>query len=195
MAEAVSKAKQSRRTVDLQKQISQYQTTLQRVEDLIPYAMNARTHSDAQIALLAGSMREFGFTNPVLTDGNRGIIAGHGRVLAARKLGLVEIPTVNLAHLTDDQRRAYIIADNRLAEFGSTWHEDTLASELGSLAEDGFDLKSIGYDDADIKKLLGEDFNGKSEEPGASSAKEIDPDGYELGHRCPRRGFEFDGDR
>jgi ParB-like chromosome segregation protein Spo0J len=85
------------------------------VEALIPYARNARTHSDAQVAQIAGSIREFGFTNPVLLDGDNGIIAGHGRVLAARKLGLVEVPCIELAHLTPTQRRAYVIADNKLA--------------------------------------------------------------------------------
>ena len=82
------------------------------VEALIPYARNARTHSDAQVAQIAGSIREFGFTNPILLDGENGIIAGHGRVLAARKLGMVEVPCIELAHLTPAQRRAYVIADN-----------------------------------------------------------------------------------
>jgi len=82
------------------------------VADLIPYAGNARTHSDEQVAQIAASIREFGFTNPVLVDGERGIIAGHGRVMAARKLGLPEVPTIELSHLTEAQRRAYVIADN-----------------------------------------------------------------------------------
>src|SRR5665811_2624897 len=82
---------------------------------LIPYARNARTHSAAQVAQIAASIREFGFTNPVLVDGDRGVIAGHGRLLAARELGLTEVPTIELAHLTPAQRRAYILADNRLA--------------------------------------------------------------------------------
>jgi hypothetical protein len=85
------------------------------VEDLIPYARNSRTHSDAQVAQIAASIREFGFTNPVLVDPDGGIIAGHGRVLAARKLALEQVPTIELGHLTDAQRRAYIIADNKLA--------------------------------------------------------------------------------
>ena len=82
---------------------------------LIPYARNARTHSPAQVALIAGSIREYGFTNPVLVDGENGIIAGHGRVLAARKLGMSQVPVIELAHLTPAQRKAYILADNRLA--------------------------------------------------------------------------------
>src|SRR5215468_8805942 len=88
------------------------QIVLRSVESLIPYARNARTHSDAQVAQIAGSIREFGFTNPVLVDGKNGIVAGHGRVLAARKLGLTEVPCIELAHLSAAQRRAYIIADN-----------------------------------------------------------------------------------
>jgi ParB-like chromosome segregation protein Spo0J len=86
------------------------------VDALIPYARNARTHSEAQVALIAGSIREFGFTNPILVDGANGIIAGHGRVMAARQLGLETVPVIELAHLSDVQRRAYVLADNRLAE-------------------------------------------------------------------------------
>ena len=85
------------------------------VDDLIPYARNARTHSPTQIAQIASSIREFGFTNPVLVDGDRGVVAGHGRLLAARQLGMVEVPTIELSHLTEGQKRAYVIADNRLA--------------------------------------------------------------------------------
>jgi ParB-like chromosome segregation protein Spo0J len=85
------------------------------VAELIPYARNARTHSETQMAQIAASIREFGFTNPILVDGARGVIAGHGRLLAARKLGLDEVPTIELSHLTPAQRRAYVLADNRLA--------------------------------------------------------------------------------
>ena len=85
------------------------------IESLIPYARNARTHSEEQVAQIAGSIREFGFTNPVLIDGDGGIIAGHWRVMAARKLGLSDVPCIRLAHLTEMQRRAYIIADNKIA--------------------------------------------------------------------------------
>ena len=85
------------------------------VAELVPYARNARTHSDAQVAQIAASISEFGFTNPVLVDGEHGVIAGHGRLLAARKLGMTEVPTIELNHLTTAQRRAYILADNKLA--------------------------------------------------------------------------------
>ncbi len=104
------------------------------VEALIPYARNARTHSEAQVALIAGSIREYGFTNPVLVDGENGIIAGHGRVMAARKLGLTRVPVIELAHLSEAQRRAYILADNKLAEQAG-WDRDLLALEVGELAD------------------------------------------------------------
>lgn len=119
------------------------------VDELVPYARNSRTHSDAQIAQIAASIREFGWTNPILTDGDCGIIAGHGRVLAARKLGLDTVPTIALAHLTETQRRAYVIADNRLAELAG-WDEETLALELRELKERGFELGLTGFDDADL---------------------------------------------
>src|SRR6187455_77043 len=96
---------------------------------LIPYARNARTHSDAQVAQIAASIREFGFTNPVLVDGENGIIAGHGRLLAARKLGLATVPVIELAGLSAAQKRAYIIADNKLA-LNAGWDEDLLRLEV-----------------------------------------------------------------
>ena len=105
---------------------------LRSVESLIPCARNARTHSDAQVAQIAASIREFGFTNPVLVDGENGIVAGHGRVLAARKLGMTEVPCIEIAYLTDAQRRAYIIADNKLA-LNAGWDQEQLKIELGEL--------------------------------------------------------------
>ncbi len=110
---------------------------------MIPYARNARTHTEAQVAQIAASIREFGFTNPVLVDADRGVIAGHGRLLAARKLGMTEVPTVGLGHLTPGQRRAYVLADNRLA-LSAGWDEDLLRIELGELQTDGFDLELTG---------------------------------------------------
>ncbi len=113
------------------------QTIAQRsISDLIPCAANARTHGDAQIALIAGSIREYGFNNPVLVDGTNGIIAGHGRVLAARKLGLTAVPTIELGHLSEAQKRAYVLADNRLAEQAG-WDRELLALELADLSELG----------------------------------------------------------
>lgn len=123
------------------------------VADLIPYANNARTHSEAQVALIAGSIREFGFNNPVLVDGESGIIAGHGRVLAARKLGLDVVPVIELAHLTEAQKRAYILADNRLAEQAG-WDRELLALELGELAELEVDLAGIGFEGAELDAVL-----------------------------------------
>jgi hypothetical protein len=114
-------------------------------DTLIPYARNTRTHSEAQVAQIAGSIREFGFTNPVLIDGENGIIAGHGRVLAAQKLALGKVPCIRLSHLTDTQRRAYIIADNKLA-LNAGWDEELLGLELADLREDGFDLELTGFD-------------------------------------------------
>lgn len=123
------------------------------IADLIPYARNARTHSEAQVALIVGSIREYGFTNPVLVDGANGIIAGHGRVLAARKLGLVTVPVIEFAHLADAQRRACILADNRLAEQAG-WDQDLLALEVGDLADLGIDLGSLGFEPRELDALL-----------------------------------------
>ena len=108
------------------------------VATLVPYARNARKHSDAQVAQLAASIREFGFTNPILVDGERGIIAGHGRLLAARKLGLAEVPVIELSHLSPAQRRAYVLADNKLA-LNAGWDDDLLRLELADLRSEGFD--------------------------------------------------------
>ena len=123
------------------------------IERLIPYAKNARTHSEAQVAQIASSIREFGFCNPVLIDAQDGIIAGHGRVMAARQLGMADVPCVRLGHLTDTQRRAYILADNRLA-LSAGWDEAMLALELSALRIDGFDLELTGFEDAEIEALL-----------------------------------------
>jgi len=128
-----------------------YNTAL--VQDLIPYANNARTHSDAQVAQIAASIREFGFTNPILVDGEKGIIAGHGRLLAARKLGMAEVPLIELSHLTPAQKRAYVLADNRLA-LSAGWDDDLLRLELGALQAEGFDLGLVGFDPGEIDLLF-----------------------------------------
>jgi ParB-like chromosome segregation protein Spo0J len=122
----------------------------------VPYATNARTHSAEQVDKLAASIAEFGFTNPVLTDGRRGVIAGHGRLLAARKLGMAEVPTIELAHLSAAQRRAYVIADNRLA-LDAGWDDELLTMELGALRDGGFDLALTGFDPGELDALLGPD--------------------------------------
>lgn len=126
---------------------------LVKICDLIPYARNSRTHSDAQVAQIAASIREFGFTNPVLIDGENGIIAGHGRVLAARKLGLDEVPCIELAHLSETQKRAYIIADNKLA-LNSGWDDELLKIELKDIEDSCFDVGLIGFDAKDISSLF-----------------------------------------
>lgn len=120
---------------------------------LIPYARNAKKHDASQVAKLAGSIREFGFNNPVLIDNDNGIIAGHGRVLAAQSLALEKIPCIRLGHLTDTQRKAYILADNRLAEIGGGWDEEMLKLELADLREN-LNLEEIGWNSAEIDKLL-----------------------------------------
>jgi ParB-like chromosome segregation protein Spo0J len=120
---------------------------------LIPYARNSRTHSEVQVGQIAASIREFGFTSPVLIDKDNTIIAGHGRVLAAQKLGLETVPCIRLAHLTPSQVRAYVIADNRLVET-STWDEKMLATELHALREGDFDLSLTGFDGAAIERFL-----------------------------------------
>jgi DNA modification methylase len=124
-----------------------------KLDKLIPYARNSRTHSDQQVAQVAASIREFGFTNPVLIDSEDGIIAGHGRVMAARKLGLTEVPCIRLGHLTEAQKRAYIIADNKIA-LNSGWDEEMLGLELADLREADFDLDLIGFDAGEIEAAL-----------------------------------------
>ena len=109
------------------------------IDRLIPYARNSRTHDEAQVAQIAGSIREFGFTNPVLIDGENGIIAGHGRVLAAGKLGMDKVPCIRLGHLTETQKRAYVIADNKLA-LNAGWDDEMLGLELAELRGVDFDL-------------------------------------------------------
>jgi ParB-like chromosome segregation protein Spo0J len=128
------------------------------LDSLIPYARNSRTHSDEQVAQIAASIREFGFTNPVLIGGESDIIAGHGRLLAARKLGLLEVPCIRLGYLTDAQKRAYVIADNKLA-LNAGWDDELLKIELVSLREeDGVDLGLTGFSSDEIEAMLGE-FN------------------------------------
>lgn len=161
------------------------------VEALIPYARNSRTHSDAQVAQVAASIREFGFTNPVLIDGKNGIIAGHGRILAARKLGLETAPCIRLSHLTENQKRAYVIADNKLA-MNSEWDEEMLGLELADLREADFDLDLTGFDADAIERFLNPSETFTSDHEPDSSAREIDVDGMEMECRCPKCGFEFD---
>ena len=123
------------------------------LDTLIPYARNARTHSEAQVAQIASSIREFGFNNPILVDGENGIIAGHGRLLAARQLGMANVPTIELGHLSETQKRAFILAENRLAELAG-WDEAMLLIELESLDAAGFDVDLTGFEADDIAALM-----------------------------------------
>ena len=127
--------------------------SMRNVQDLIPYVNNSRTHSDEQVAQIAASIREFGWTNPILVDGANGIIAGHGRLLAARKLGYTEVPTIELSQLTETQKKAYIIADNRLA-LNAGWDNEILTVELNDLLADGYALEILGFDPKELSALL-----------------------------------------
>jgi ParB-like chromosome segregation protein Spo0J len=120
--------------------------------DLTPYAKNSRTHSDTQIAQLVASLQEFGFTNPILLDGANGIIAGHGRLKAAQQLGYETVPTIELGNMSDEQRRAYIIADNKLA-LNAGWDTEMLAFEIESLQDAGYDLGLTGFNADELKAL------------------------------------------
>jgi DNA modification methylase len=142
---------------------------------LIPYARNARTHSEEQVTQIAASIREFGFNNPVLIDAQSTIIAGHGRVMAAGKLGLESVPCIRLTHLTDAQRRAYVLADNRIA-LNSGWDSDLLAIELGELGDEGFDLGLLGFGDEELQELLGVDEESSLQgDPDDVPAPPVDP--------------------
>ncbi len=125
------------------------------INKLIPYARNARTHSKEQILQLRASLREFGFVNPVIVDRELNIIAGHGRILAAKEEGLEEVPCVFVEHLTEAQKRAYIIADNRLA-LSAGWDAEMLAVELADLELADFDLDLLGFDAAELNKYMGD---------------------------------------
>jgi len=124
------------------------------IKELIPYCNNSRTHSDEQVLQIASSIKEFGFTNPVLIDGQGGIIAGHGRIMAAQKLKMDEVPTITLSDLSEAQKKAYIIADNKLA-LNSGWDDELLKIELEQLKELDFDLGLIGFSDDELALLMG----------------------------------------
>jgi ParB-like chromosome segregation protein Spo0J len=153
--------------------------------DLIPYARNARTHSDEQIGQIAASIREFGFCNPVLIDAENTIIAGHGRVLAAGRMKLETVPCLRLTHLTDAQRRAYVIADNRIA-LSSGWDSELLANELSDLHADEFDMALLGFDADELSTLMGisPDFQpGTEDDQGRLDEK--------AKTTCPECGHQF----
>ena len=137
-----------------------------KTEDLLSYARNSRTHSEAQVDQIAASIKEFGFTNPVLIDGDGQIIAGHGRVMAARKLKLSEVPCIRLIHLTETQKKAYVIADNKLA-LNAGWDDELLALEIEDLKEENFDLSLLGFTQDeldDIAEKIAEEVEGLTDE-------------------------------
>jgi hypothetical protein len=143
--------------------------TQKKVTELIPYVNNSRTHSDEQVAQIAASIKEFGWTNPILVDGKNGIIAGHGRLLAARKLGHKEVPTIELSELTDAQKRAYIIADNKLA-LNAGWDDEVLKLEIQQLSDLNFDLTLLGFDEVELAKMFDEVVD---EEPEGKNYQEV----------------------
>ena len=118
--------------------------------DLIPYARNSRTHSELQVAQIASSIKEFGFTSPILLDGENGIVAGHGRYQAAIKMAMREVPTIDLSHLTEAQKRAYVIADNKIA-LNSGWDEQMLELEIQDLRDAGFNIDLLAFDPSELK--------------------------------------------
>ena len=140
--------------------------------DLEPYARNSRTHSEDQIRQIVASINEFGFTNPVLVDGKNGIIAGHGRVLAAKAMGMAKVPTIELAGLSEAQKRAYVIADNKLA-LNAGWDDGVLAEELKALGEDGFDLELTGFDGDELSGLLADKTEGLTDPDDVPDTPEI----------------------
>lgn len=157
------------------------------VEKLIPYVRNSRTHSDAQVAQIAASIKEFGWTNPILVDGTNGIIAGHGRLLAARKLGQTEVPVIELAYMTESQKKAYVIADNQLA-MNAGWDTTLLTIELDELLKDGFALDILGFNEQEIKTIMSDvNFDAGSEED-QGKLDQLDPKWI----CCPHCGKEFD---
>jgi ParB-like chromosome segregation protein Spo0J len=158
---------------------AQLKIVYKKTEDLIPYARNSRTHNESQVTQLAASIKEFGFTNPILLDGKNGIIAGHGRVMAAQKLGETKVPTIELSHLTEHQKRAYIIADNKLA-LNSGWDNELLALELDDLKDAGYDITLTGFE---FDKVNIEEEDEEVDKPKDDTPKIM---------ICPHCGNEFD---
>lgn len=165
--------------------VSPKKLELVEVDRLIPYARNARTHGDDQVAQIAGSIKEFGFNNPVLIAGDGSIIAGHGRVMAARKLGMKSVPCVRLEHLTDSQRRAYILADNKIA-LNSGWDEELLQIELLDLNAEKFPMAVLGFDANELNLAMG---LGAKFLPGTENQQSNLDEKAPI--RCPSCGHEF----
>ena len=159
-------------------------------DSLIPYARNSRTHSKEQVSQIAASIKEFGFNAPIAIDSDGGIIAGHGRVLAAQQLKLKEVPVVVLDHLTEAQKKAYVIADNKLA-LNADWDYEQLKIELEELKESDLDLSLIGFNDKELSTILNTNDFKPSE---LSGGVELDTEDYsedKFEHKCPRCGMLF----
>ena len=138
----------------------------QEVAKLTPYARNSRTHSDEQVSQIAASIKEFGWTNPILIDEKDGIIAGHGRLMAAQRLNEANVPTIRLSGLTEAQKKAYVIADNKLA-LNAGWDEEMLAVEVEELLGEGYDLSLTGFSEKELNDILsanGTDYEGLTDE-------------------------------
>jgi hypothetical protein len=165
------------------------------VDRLIPYERNARTHSPEQVAQIAASIQEFGFTNPILVDSDDGILAGHGRLAAAKDLAMDQVPVIVLDHLTPAQRRAYVLADNKLT-LNAGWDEELLKMELAALNLADFDLSLLGWSEDELAGMLDPEGIDREESvpkdhKGAEEYGEEDFSGFD--HKCPRCNFEFNG--
>ena len=152
--------------------------------DLIPYVNNSRTHSEEQVTQIAASIMEFGFTNPILIDDNNGIIAGHGRLMAAKKLDLVEVPVIRLSDLTEAQRKAYVIADNKLA-LNAGWDFEALTNDIARLKEMDFNIGLLGFGEAELETILGADID-------MSILDELDDDEVDSFEENVRRGIQIE---
>lgn len=177
------------------KKQSEVKFSMRSVDELIPYARNARTHSAEQVSKIAGSIKEFGFLNPVIISEDGGILAGHGRVLAAQKLGLKEVPCIEESHLTEIQKKAYILADNKLA-LDADWDSQLLSLELQELQSEGL-MDFTGFSEVEVASILHNDdfsadsLNGFDFEKLASEANSSANTSKQKTAVCPECGHEF----
>ena len=162
------------------------------IEKLKDNERNTRVHSDEQIEQIVASINEFGFTNPILIDEKNVLLAGHGRLLAARKIGLKKVPIIRLENLTEKQKRAYVIADNKLA-LNSEWNDSLLQMEMQELHNMDFDLTKLGWSDTEISSFVGWNMDEFNIEKDFEGAREIGLDDLgTMSNKCPRCGFEYD---
>ena len=160
------------------------------VERLKPYARNARTHSAEQIDKIAASIATYGFNAPILVDSDDGIVAGHGRLEAAKSLGMTEVPVIVLDHLSEQQRQAYLLVDNRLSDLGG-WDMDMLALEIETLQEQGLVLEDMGFTEDELSQLLDEPFDTETEEIDDTPPPTEDRESEEAHCICPNCGHQF----